>query len=78
MKKVSGNPDAVKKAAVQEKNECEIRQKLGRKLLPYLYYRNAIVKVGLDPDDKKKVGKYSLGMRQRLGIAQAIMENRKP
>ena len=31
--------------------------------------------VGLDPDDKKWVGKYSLGMRQRLGIAQAIMEN---
>ncbi len=30
--------------------------------------------VGLDPDDKKPVGKYSLGMRQRLGIAQAIME----
>ena len=32
-------------------------------------------RVGLDPDSKKKVGKYSLGMRQRLGIAQAIMEN---
>lgn len=31
--------------------------------------------VGLNPDDKKPVGKYSLGMRQRLGIAQAIMEN---
>ena len=31
--------------------------------------------VGLNPDDKKWVGKYSLGMRQRLGIAQAIMEN---
>jgi ABC-2 type transport system ATP-binding protein len=31
--------------------------------------------VGLDPDDKKHVGKYSLGMRQRLGIAQAIMED---
>lgn len=30
--------------------------------------------VGLDPEDKKHVGKYSLGMRQRLGIAQAIME----
>lgn len=31
--------------------------------------------VGLDPYSKKHVGKYSLGMRQRLGIAQAIMEN---
>ena len=31
--------------------------------------------VGLDPDNKKPVGKYSLGMRQRLGIAQAIMED---
>ena len=36
---------------------------------------NAIKSVGLDPDDKKKVGKYSLGMRQRLGLAQAIMED---
>ena len=31
--------------------------------------------VGLDPDSKKHVGKYSLGMRQRLGLAQAIMED---
>ena len=30
---------------------------------------------GLDPLMKKPVGKYSLGMRQRLGIAQAIMED---
>ncbi|PAD20153.1 ATP-binding cassette domain-containing protein [Terribacillus saccharophilus] len=30
--------------------------------------------VGLDPDDKRKYKKYSLGMKQRLGIAQAIME----
>ena len=31
--------------------------------------------VGLDPDMKKPVGKYSLGMRQRLGLAQALMED---
>ena len=36
--------------------------------------RLILKKVGLDPDMKKPVGKYSLGMRQRLGIAQAIME----
>ena len=34
-----------------------------------------IRRVGLDPTMKKPVGKYSLGMRQRLGIAQAIMES---
>lgn len=37
--------------------------------------RKAIEIVGLNPDDKKHVGKYSLGMKQRLGLAQAIMEN---
>lgn len=34
-------------------------------------------RVGLDPISSKPVGKYSLGMRQRLGIAQAIMEEPK-
>lgn len=37
--------------------------------------RAAMRSVGLDPDMKRKVRKYSLGMRQRLGLAQAIMEN---
>ena len=36
---------------------------------------DSIRRVGLDPLMKKPVGKYSLGMRQRLGIAQAIMED---
>ena len=35
--------------------------------------RDAIRKVGLDPDDKRTCKKYSLGMKQRLGIAAAIM-----
>ena len=36
--------------------------------------RDARRKVGLDPDDKRTFKKYSLGMKQRLGIAAAIME----
>ncbi len=31
--------------------------------------------VGLDPESRKHISEYSLGMRQRLGIAQAIMES---
>ncbi len=37
--------------------------------------KETIALVGLDPKDKKKYKKYSLGMKQRLGIACAIMEN---
>ena len=36
--------------------------------------RAAMQKVGLDPEDKTKVEHYSLGMKQKLGLAQAIME----
>lgn len=45
-----------------------------RKIINKEDIRNAMISVGLDPDSKKRVGRYSLGMKQRLGIAQAIME----
>ena len=37
--------------------------------------RSAMQKVGLDPEDRTKVEHYSLGMKQKLAIAQAIMED---
>lgn len=49
---------------------ADIREKIGKETI-----RDTLEKVGLDPDLKKPVSKYSLGMRQRLGIAQAIMED---
>lgn len=39
--------------------------------------RNSMKTVGLDPSNKVSVGKYSTGMRQRLGLAQALMEEPK-
>lgn len=39
------------------------------------YLEGILEKVGLDAKSKKHVGKYSMGMRQRLAVAQAIMEN---
>lgn len=47
-----------------------IRKKIGRKDI-----ENAMRLVDLDYREKKVVGKYSLGMRQRLGIAQVLMED---
>ncbi len=44
------------------------------KRVPKAAVAEAIRRVGLDPKEKKGVGKYSMGMRQRLGLAQALME----
>ena len=49
---------------------ADIRHKIGDEDI-----RRSIELVGLDPKLKKSVKKYSLGMRQRLGLAQAIMED---
>ncbi len=46
-----------------------IRNEIGKQEI-----RDVIRRVGLEPKSRKHVGKYSMGMRQRLGIAQAIME----
>ncbi len=51
---------------------ASIRRKLSKEDI-----RQVLLQVGLDPDNKKQVRKYSLGMRQRLAIAQAIMEKPK-
>ena len=49
---------------------ANIRRKIGKEEI-----LNVLKTLGLDPESRKHVGKYSLGMRQRLGIAQAIMED---
>lgn len=46
-----------------------------RKVISEDAVRAAIRRVGLDDTDKRSVSKYSLGMKQRLGIAQAVMES---
>jgi ABC-2 type transport system ATP-binding protein len=51
------------------KNLALIKNKIGDREI-----EEAMQLVGLNPKLKKRVSKYSLGMRQRLGIAQAIME----
>lgn len=49
-----------------------LNNKIGREEI-----QKSMEQVGLDPKLKRHVRKYSLGMRQRLGLAQAIMENPK-
>lgn len=52
------------------KNLASIRKKINDNKV-----RETMNLVSLNPSSKKWVSKYSLGMRQRLGIAQAIMED---
>ena len=51
---------------------ASIRGNIGKEQI-----ESAMKSVGLDPSSKLRVGKYSLGMKQRLGIAQAIMEDQQ-
>lgn len=48
---------------------AEIQGKIGEREIA-----DAMSKVGLDPSNKTKVDDYSLGMKQKLGLAQAFME----
>lgn len=48
---------------------ASIRERVGEKRI-----REILERVGLDPDSRKKYRKYSLGMKQRLGIAGAVLE----
>lgn len=49
---------------------ASLQHKIGKERI-----QEVLLTVGLDPKLKKPVSKYSLGMRQRLGIAQAVMED---
>lgn len=78
-------PEALRSAGIIIEDPAFLKKYSGIKNLEYLYMLNhkndrsyleeVMKRVGLDPESKKHVGKYSMGMRQRLAIAQAIMEN---
>lgn len=78
-------PEALRSAGIIIEDPAFLKNYSGIKNLEYLYMLNhkndrsyleeVMKRVGLDPESKKHVGKYSMGMRQRLAIAQAIMEN---
>lgn len=85
---VKGEPlgsNVLQDAGIIIENPSFLSGKSGRKNLELLYMlghrrdtekvEQIMEKVGLDPGSKKRVKNYSLGMRQRLAIAQAIMED---
>ena len=86
-KKMNKDINMLTDAGIIIEEPAFLRKSSGYKNLEFLYMirnpvnkqhlKNILKKVGLDPDSKKHVSKYSLGMRQRLAIAQAIMEDQK-
>ncbi len=54
------------------KTLAQIKNKIGENDI-----KKALISVGLNPEDKREVAKYSLGMKQRLALAQALMEQPK-
>lgn len=79
--------DMLTQAGIIIEEPAFLRNKSGIKNLEFLYMIrntknrshlcNVMEKVGLDPSSKKRVGNYSMGMKQRLAIAQAIMEEQE-
>ncbi len=77
--------EMIQDAGIIIENPAFLSNKSGKKNLELLYMLNhgrnnkriceVMKKVGLDYKSRKKVKNYSLGMRQRLAIGQAIMEN---
>lgn len=86
-KKLKKDIDMIQDAGVIIEEPAFLKEYSGKRNLEFLYsIRNklnpeviskAMRLVGLDENSKKKVKNYSLGMKQRLAIAQAIMENPK-
>lgn len=84
-KKMKKDMDMLTEAGIIIEEPAFLRNQSGYRNLEFLYrLRNRknkkhiyeiMSKVGLDPSSRKKVCNYSLGMRQRLAIAQAIMED---
>ena len=84
-KKMKKDMDMLTEAGIIIEEPAFLRNHSGYRNLDFLYrlrnHKNKkhiyeiMNKVGLDPSSRKKVCNYSLGMRQRLAIAQAIMED---
>lgn len=83
--KIGADVDMIRDAGIIIEEPAFLKQYSGIRNLDFLYrlnhkpdrehLRQAMIQVGLDPDSGKPVGKYSLGMKQRLAIAQATMED---